>query len=395
MSKARASALRGSTVRLRYTAMYVALFFLSGTALLAIAYLLSLDDVSRTEPLDDPASRPSALAQAQARIGELEAQLSQVQADQSHRLLTGSAIALVVMAVVSIVLGHLVAGRVLRPLRTITAATQRITADNLHERLALAGPADEVTDLAGTIDGLLDRLERSFTAQRRFVANASHELRTPLATMRASLDVAVAKPEPAPAQTVVLADRIRTELDQVDRLLEALLTLAHAQVGAPADSVPVSLGRVTAAALHARAADIAGRQLTVDDRDLQAGAWTQGNETLLSRMVDNVIDNAITHNRAGGWIRVETTAHPTSAILAVETGGQVLAQEQVAALAQPFRRLGVERTGSDTGSGLGLSIVAAIASSHHGRLDLRARSEGGLRVTITLPSTQAPAGARA
>ncbi|WP_053204398.1 sensor histidine kinase [Jiangella muralis] len=395
MRKARAVALRGSTVRLRYTALYGALFLLSGAALLAIAYLLSLDDVSRTEPLDDPASQRSALAQAQLRIGDLEAQLAQVQADQSHQLLTGSAIALAVMTVVSIVLGHLVAGRVLRPLRTITAATQRITADNLHERLALAGPADEVTDLADTIDGLLDRLESSFTAQRRFVANASHELRTPLATMRASLDVAVAKPEPAPAQTVALADRVRTELDLVDRLLEALLTLAHAQVGGSADSVPVSLGRVTAAALRTRAADIADKHLTVDDRDLQDGAWTQGNQTLLSRMVDNVIDNAIVHNQAGGWIRVETTTHDASVVLAVETGGEVLAQEQVAALSQPFRRLGGERTGSDTGSGLGLSIVAAIASTHQGRLDLRARPRGGLAVTITLPSAETPAGARA
>lgn len=395
MRKARAAGLRGSTVRLRYTAMYAALFLLSGIALLAIAYLLSLDDVSRTEPLDDPASRRSALAQAQLRIGELEAQLAQVQSDQSQQLLTGSAIALAVMTVLSIVLGHLVAGRVLRPLRTITAATQRITADNLHERLALDGPADEVTDLADTIDVLLDRLESSFTAQRRFVANASHELRTPLATMRASLDVAVAKPEPAPAQTVALAGRIRTELDLVDRLLEALLTLAHAQVGAATDAVPVSLSSMTAAVLRARAADIEAAHLTVDDRDLQAGAWTQGNQTLLSRMVGNVIDNAIAHNPAAGWIRVETAIDDASAVLTVETGGQLLAQEQVAALAEPFRRLGGERTGSDTGSGLGLSIVAAIASSHHGRLDLHARSQGGLRVTITLPLTEAPAGARA
>ena len=135
------------------------------------------------------------------------------------------------MTVVSAVLGWIVAGRVLRPLRQITAATRRISADNLHERLAMPGPGDELKDLADTIDGLLERLEGAFAAQRRFVANASHELRTPLATMRASLDVAVAKPEPVPAQTVALAGRLRTELDRVDRLLEGFLVLARAQHG--------------------------------------------------------------------------------------------------------------------------------------------------------------------
>ena len=145
--------------------------------------------------------------------------------------MVGSVVALAIMAVVSVVLGWFAAHRVLRPLRRMTAATRRISADNLHERLAVPGPADEVKDLADTIDGLLERLEGAFAAQRRFVANASHELRTPLATMRASLDVAKAKPEPAPPQTTALAARLRTELDQVDRLLEGLLVLARAQHG--------------------------------------------------------------------------------------------------------------------------------------------------------------------
>jgi signal transduction histidine kinase len=111
----------------------------------------------------------------------------------------------------------------------------------------------------------------------------------------------------------------------------------------------------------------------------------EGSETLLRRMVDNVVDNAIGHNRDGGWIRVATGADRASARLIVETGGDVLDQQQVAQLAQPFRRLGAERTGSDSGAGLGLSIVAAIAAAHGGTLDLQARAEGGLRVSIALP----------
>ncbi|MEU4232199.1 HAMP domain-containing sensor histidine kinase [Nonomuraea sp. NPDC026600] len=394
MRKLRRLALADRTVRLRFTALYGALFLLSGVGLLAITNLVSLG--SRiASPAQMPAGEQLTLGAAQDLIGRLQTQLSEIEALQARQLLIGSAVALAVMAVVSVVLGRIVAGRVLRPLRTITATTRRISADNLHERLAAPGPADEVKDLADTIDGLLERLEGSFAAQRRFVANASHELRTPLATMRASLDVAVAKPEPVPAQTIALADRIRTELDQVDQLLEGFLMLARTQHGALSDRATLSLGRVVAAALVARATDITAKNLTVHDDDVHDGAWTQGSRTLLTRMAGNVIDNAITHNHDGGWIRLTATADGASALLVVETGGPVLDQEQVARLAQPFQRLGTDRTGSGNGSGLGLSIVAAIAAAHGGGLDLRARPEGGLRVAISLPLASARAGVAA
>jgi signal transduction histidine kinase len=291
------------------------------------------------------------------------------------------------MAAVSVLLGKAVAGRVLRPLRTITAATQLISAENLHQRLAVPGPADEVKDLADTIDGLLERLEASFAAQRLFVANASHELRTPLATMRASLDVAAAKPGPAPPEVIALSGRLRAELDRVDRLLESFLVLARAQHGALGDRAPVSLVKLVSEAVAARAADIAARHLSVDAgaNDSHDTAWTEGSPTLLARMADNLIDNAIAHNQDGGWIRVETGTGHATAQLVVETGGPMLDQELVARLAQPFQRLADDRTGSETGSGLGLSIVAAVAGAHGGRLDMAARPEGGLRATVSLP----------
>jgi signal transduction histidine kinase len=392
MRKLRRPALPGRTVRLRFTALYGVLFLLSGIGLLALTNLVALGSSRVTVPGENPQLQQPTLAASQELVGRLQAQLSETHTAQSRQLLIGSAVALAVMAVVSVVLGRVVAGRVLRPLRTITSATRRISADNLHERLAVPGPADEVKDLADTIDGLLERLEGAFSAQRRFVANASHELRTPLATIRASLDVAVAKPEPVPAQTIALADRIRTELDQVDRLLEGLLLLARTQHGALSDRATISLGRVVSAALDGRAADIADRSLTVHDDDVQDGAWTRGSRTLLSRMVDNVIDNAITHNHDGGWIRVAAAADGATARLIVETGGRVLDRDQLARLAQPFQRLGADRTGSDSGSGLGLSIVAAVATAHGGDLDLRARPEGGLRVAISLPLADARAG---
>lgn len=381
------------TVRLRFTVLYGAMFLLSGVGLLAINNLVGLGgtQVTRSAPAGVPPVEPATLAAATDRIAWLQAQLSDTHAAQSRQLLVGSALALAVMAVVSLVLGRVVAGRVLRPLRVITAATRRISADNLHERLAAQGPADEVKDLADTIDGLLERLEASFTAQRRFVANASHELRTPLSIMRASVDVALAKPEPVPPQTVALADRLHTQLDRVDHLLEGLLVLARAQHGPLADASALSLGDLVSRALTARAADLTARNLTLHDGELQPAARTQGSRTLLSRMVDNVIDNAIVHNQDGGWIRVTTSGDDATVRLIVETGGPVLDPAHVARLGRPFQRL-ADRTGPVAGSGLGLSIVTAIVCAHDGRLSLSARPEGGLRVTVSLPSAPAPEG---
>ncbi|MBF9129406.1 HAMP domain-containing histidine kinase [Plantactinospora sp. S1510] len=393
MSQRRRPALFGGTVRLRFTILYAALFLVSGVGLLALTNLFAGEiQVTRAVPGQNPSTGQSGLPAAEQRVHQLEAQLAEIHSIHSRQLLMGSLIALAVMAVVSVLLGKAVAGRVLRPLRTITAATRRISAENLHERLAAPGPADEVKDLADTIDGLLERLEASFAAQRRFVANASHELRTPLTTVRAALDVALAKPQPAPPQTIALADRLRTELDRVDHLLEGFLVLARAQHGTLADGTPVSLGDLVSQAVTARAATIAAKRLTLDDGDLSEAAWTRGSPALLSRMADNVIDNAVIHNRHGGWIRVSTRTEATSAQLVVETGGPILDPGHVAQLAQPFRRLAPDRTGSETGSGLGLSIVTAIVGAHGGRLDLHARSEGGLRVTIALPLATAPHG---
>ncbi|WP_345469904.1 HAMP domain-containing sensor histidine kinase [Actinoallomurus oryzae] len=373
------------TVRSRFTALYGAVFLLSGAGLLTIVAVVVSGGtrVSESAPAGPPANGQTP-ENALPRIHQLQDQLAQAHANQSRQLLIASLIALGVMAVVSVVLGHLIAGRVLRPLRTMTAATRRISADNLHERLAVPGPADEVKDLADTIDELLERLEHAFDAQRRFVANASHELRTPLATMRASLDVAVGKPGHVPAQTTALAGRLRAELDQVDELLDGFLVLARTRHGELPDRTPLSLGSVVSEALSARATDIAAKGLTVHETIGRDDGRVRGSRTLLRRMVDNVIDNAIAHNHDGGWIRLALAADGTTVRLVVDTGGPVLDARQVAELAQPFRRLGADRTG--TGAGLGLSIVAAVAAAHGGELDLRARPEGGLRVVIALPS---------
>jgi signal transduction histidine kinase len=389
------------TVRSRMTLLYGGLFLMSGAVLLAIASgVATVRSTSRVAAVNQNAAGSqsssagqSQLAQADNRIRQLQGQLAAAQHSQpqsvSHQLLVGSLIALAFMVGVSALLGWLMAGHALRPLRTITATARRISEDNLHERLAFDGPRDELKDLADTFDGLLERLEAAFAAQRRFVANASHELRTPLATIRAALDVAMAKPDPPPAQTVALAGRLRGELDRVDELLEGLLVLARTQHGGlPAGEILV-LDDAVAAAVAARAAAIAEAGLTVRQAGA-SGASVAGSQALLRRMVDNVVDNAIVHNQRTGWITVGTWTGPATVRIVIENGGPVLDQVQVDQLAQPFKRLGADRISAERGSGLGLSIVAAIAAAHGGRLDLRARSGGGLRVTIELP----PAGQR-
>lgn len=369
---------RRRSVRWRFTKLYAGLFLASGAVLLAVVAAFAGGSVDVTPGPGSVAPGVGVPAAALARIASLEHQLAQAQNRQTQQLLLGSAVGLLVMGLLSLVLGWYAAGRVLRPLRGMTAATRRISADSLHERLAVGGPSDELRDLGDTIDGLLARLEGSFAAQRRFVADASHELRTPLATMRAAVDVTLGKPGPLPEQTRLLAGRMHTQLDQIDRLLDGLLTLARAQHGLP-EPEAVPLGEIAADA-------ISRRGLRVDQvMDDEPAAPVLGNRTLLRRLVENLVDNAVVHNEPDGWVRVGLRATGTAVELVVENGGAtVLTPEQAAELTRPFRRGGPDRTGP-AGSGLGLAIVSAITEAHAGRLVLHARPEGGLRAVVTLP----------
>jgi signal transduction histidine kinase len=375
------------TVRLRLTALYGALFLVGGATLLAITYLLVAGLPAPLPSLGAGGHGP-VLASLGPCCESAQAIAHATQAADLHALLIRSGIALVIMAVLSIWLGWLVAGRVLRPLQVITSTTRQISEENLHRRLTLPGPLDELTELGDTIDGLLERLEGAFDAQRNFVANASHELRTPLAMMRTSLDVAEAKSPPVSQDASVLAGKVREGLDQADRLVESFLVLGRAQRGVMTDLTTVSLPQAVSAALHARSADTANMGLAVrvqlDDADVL------GSETLLARMVANLVGNAVRHNQPGGFIDVTTESDGCAARLIVENGGPLLNPDQVAQLAQPFKRLGAARTGSADGVGLGLSIVAAIVAAHGGTLDLLAGSRGGLCVRIELPKAGPP-----
>jgi len=366
------------TIRVRLALQFFAVFLASGTVLLVVTFAIWHGRTNSLQATPAPGG------------GE---QITPVSSD-AHQLLIASGIGLALMAGASLVIGWLVAGRFLKPLRTITATTQEISATNLHERLDLSGPDDELKELADTFDQLLDRLERSFAFERQFVANASHELRTPLAGMRTSLEVAMAKPGPLPPHIRTLADRLGRELDQVDRLLESFLTLAHTQHGPPSDESTVSLAELARVAIQRPADTISAMDLHVEQHQGPA-AWVTGPEVLLSRLVENVINNAVVHNLPGGWVRVITAERADRAYLVVENGGPVLHPDQVKQLTRPFQRIGAERTGSDGGSGLGLAIVSSILEVHAGTLDLQALADGGLRVAISLPlavgtSTGAP-----
>ena len=391
------------SLRVRLALACWGVFVVSGIPLLAITVGLWQATTGAAEGSSSSGAAPgqtAAAGPATGPAGDLPTHppgLHQVSAAQHnfdlHQLLIVSGLALVIMTIPAVAAGWLVAGRLLRPLRAMTAAARNISAANLHERLSLSGPDDELKQLADTFDDLLGRLNRSFQSQGQFVANASHELRTPHATMRVWLDVALGKPEPVPAHMVDLGDRLRHELDHVDRLLDSLLVLARAQQRPAADSSALPLDVLVSAATAQRASLIAGKDLDVRHQECPE-AWVTGSETLLARMVGNVVDNAITHNAAGGWVRIRTSAAGAAARLVVENGGPVLDELAVQALTQPFRRLGTERTGSDQGSGLGLSIVAAVAEMHGGRLELHALTGGGFQVAIELPlALRADAGA--
>jgi signal transduction histidine kinase len=381
------------TVRLRLTLLYGALFIVSGAALLTITYVLVVHSTRnelfvRRAGTGTPglANGPRVLLVQAAQIKrQAEAQHNH----ELHQLLIESGLALAIMSVLSLLAGWVMAGRVLTPLRTMTETTQRISEANLDQRLALGGPPDELKELADTIDGLLARLQAAFDAQRRFVANASHELRTPLTMMRTSLDVATGKPAGPSMEVTALGHKLREGLDQADRLVESFLTLARAPHGALSDRANVELPVVAQAALDAHRGDIAARGLSVETA--LAPATVTGNRTLLIRMVENVIDNAVRHNQARGWIRVHTESERTRARVTVESGGASLSAGAVAELAQPFQRIDGARRGSDQGVGLGLSIVDAIARAHGGVLSLEAHSSGGLRVVIDLPTGEGAA----
>jgi signal transduction histidine kinase len=403
------------TIRLRLTLTYSGLFLLAAAMLVAFTYVFVVRGLSTTSPLAKT-GQPTTVAEESLRkacgkvmaarktkanltpadkglISKCELSFSSgvragalSQRDEAtHQLLLYSLVGLGIMGALSGAVGWLVAGRALRPVHAITGAARRASEENLGERLALAGPPDELKELADTYDAMLARLDAAFDSQRRFVANASHELRTPLTVMRTAIDVTLAKPGRTPAQLEDMAAEVRGAVDRAEALIEALLTLARSDRGTAAVE-PADLAVLAEDALDAAAPAIRARSLRVET-SLQT-APTHGDLVLLDRLVANVVDNAVRHNAAGGWIQVATGTRDGRAYLTVTNGGPVIAEDVTPLLFEPFRRL-CDPAGSVPGTGLGLSIVRSVATAHQGTVAARSRPAGGLDVTVLLPGTPA------
>lgn len=356
---------------MRLTALYGALFTISGAALLAINYWLQ----RRAKWV---------LIDYSSNARETREHLDRMQEAQLHDLLTQSGIALTIMMVVSVALGWVVAGRVLRPLRTMTATIQRISAQNVHERLAVTGPHDELKDLADTVDGLLDRLESALDAHKRFVANAAHELRTPLTLERALLEETLTDRAATLETYRATAERLLILSKDQGRLLEALLTLTSSERGLDRRD-PFDLSVLARRALDSARLEADARGVRLDTRIEPAPAT--GDPALAARLVANLVDNAVHHNVPGGHVEVATGLWAGRAYISVSNSGSVIPPQQVDRLFEPFQRLGARTARGDGHHGLGLSIVRAIATAHGADITAHARPGGGLSIEICFPRT--------
>jgi signal transduction histidine kinase len=391
--------IRRRPIRVRLTAVYGGLFLLAGIGLLAVTYGLvarSLPDSFPVKPATSASARPTdqscrlptpqqvikcKLDNQNFRNG-LKVGARTQRATALNHLMVYSLISLAAMALVSGVIGWIIAGRALRPVHAIAAAARRASEENLSERIRLEGPLDELKDLADTFDAMLGRLDAAFASQRRFVANASHELRTPLTVMRTAIDVTLAKPDRTPAQLEGMAAEVRQAVDKAEALIEALLTLARSDRGTgPREQLDLAV--LAEDALDAAAPRIKAAALKVQ-HSLRPGL-TSGDPVLVERMISNLIDNAARHNVAGGWIRVETGMRSGGAFVDVANGGAVIPDNLAPLLFEPFRRL-ERREGAHDGAGLGLSIVQSVTAAHGGVVSARSLSDGGLEVSALFPS---------
>jgi signal transduction histidine kinase len=368
------------TVRARFALLYAGLFFVLGFILLAIPAGFVHSSSSRVSAVH--------VSPSSSTLGSSVAE-SQHSTDV-HNVLIGSLIALVLLAVAAAVLGWFLAGRLLRPLRAITENAREISASNLHRRLDLAGPDDEFKELGLTLDDLFGRLEASFEAQRRFVANASHELRTPLAAERTVLQVALADPAADTSALRAACEQVIALGEQQERLISALLTLATTERGIERRQ-PCNLSSIAAAAVQARGSETEQRGLHA--LTSYGVAIVDGDPGLLDSLVANLVDNAIRHNVDGGRFEVTTTAVPGGEVkLSVSNRGPIIPPDQIERLFQPFQRLGADRIGGARGHGIGLAVVHAISLAHGATISAVPRAGGGLDIDITFPRSTRPLG---
>jgi signal transduction histidine kinase len=381
------------TIRTRLSLLYAGAFFVASVALIAFIYLflgqvIDQQFMIRTAPgLPPLEASPDEMAQGR-RIVDIMIRRARV--DTLQTMLVVSGIIAAIMTVIAGIIGWLVAGQALQPLRDITATARRVADRSLHERIALTGPRDEITDHADTLDAMLERLDRSFDSQRRFVANASHELRTPLTIARTVIEVAMLDPA-SDEKTRQLGTTLLAVNQRHEKLTDGLLTLASAEQRA-AGFHPVDLGDIARHVVE-EMRPLADRTGIALETDLRAGSIL-GDAFLLERLIQNLIENGIQYNQEeAGWLRIRTATRAGHVELVVENAGPVVPAYDVPGLFEPFRRLAAtERLAGATrgpivrGAGLGLSIVRSVAHTHGGDVQAVARDAGGLVVTVRIPA---------
>ncbi|MCY3505215.1 MAG: ATP-binding protein [Chloroflexi bacterium] len=390
------------TVRIRLTILYGSLFLLAGLVLIAITHFLYRDaldgddiaekraffaEVEVMEAFGERLPDGKRLREFTARDGRTifkfvadvhDAAIDDAVDDALREQLVQSGIALGATTVVALGLGWIVAGRVLRPVQRITETARASSETDLHHRVALQGPDDELKELADTLDSLLEALEKAFNSQRSFSANVSHELRTPLAILRAEAEIKLADPGSTEAERE-FAQRILDSTEQGERTVDGLLALARSESGL-LSRVQIDVAELAGDVVGGLASSANQLELTMELGD--ATAWAD--RALLERLVTNLVENAIRHNVADGWVRVEVAQEGGEAVLRVRNSGPRLTAEEVESFFQPFvqrQELGAGRSGL----GLGLSIVQAIIRAHGGALSARARRDGGLEIEVRLP----------
>ncbi|MEU8552196.1 HAMP domain-containing sensor histidine kinase [Streptomyces roseoverticillatus] len=383
------------TIRIRLTLLYGGMFLMAGVLLLTIIYLLAADALTQGNQLPfrilnanvETSASCHSLPQGSATNSDtfmngLRLCMEHQRAMALDGLLKRSLLALLGLAVIAFAFGYAMAGRVLSPLGKMTRTARRVAATDLSRRIELGGPEDELKELSDTFDEMLDRLERAFTAQQRFVANASHELRTPLAINRTLLEVTLSDPG-APPELQQLGKTLLATNERSEQLVEGLLLLARSD-NEIVDRKPVDLAEVASRALDQTRSEAQGKG--VELRGTRQPAVVQGNGVLLERIALNLVQNAVRYNVPDGWVEVTTEAQPGQAVLVVENTGPVVPAYELDNIFEPFRRLRTERTGSDKGVGLGLSIVRSVARAHGGRITAEPREGGGLIMRVVLPT---------
>lgn len=358
------------SIRWRLTLWWGGLFFLFGVLLITV-----INAVVYATLTGPPGNELIAQLRLQEDSLELAAEAARTSA---ARIRNATLVTLLALAAAAGAVGWWLSGRMLEPIRSITATARNVSDSNLSERIATRGPRDELHELAEAFDAMLERLERGFDAQRAFTADASHELRTPLTLIRAEVDVTLADPEAGQDELADATASIRLALAQSEQLTDRLLQLASAE--AIHDRHPVDLAALLRGSLDA--------YVDPDDLDVEAvlpRAEAFGDPTLLERLVDNLIHNAVRHNRTDGWIRVATRCSRETVGLQVVNSGPQLTEEQVSRLTERFYRPDPSRARASGGSGLGLAIVASIVRAHHGTLTIEPVAPGGLSVEVELP----------